>query len=228
MIRSHINQTVEPFTSFYILKNTLWGGYNITWFLRYLILFTVVSPLLYPIMRKRISGIAVIVSIYIIDLFYDTRLVRFGAIYLFGMWLGCNYSGLMKQVRNVSRMRIFICVIYLVISTIGMLLIPNDCYKAFYIPIRISQFICVWSLSDLLAVEKKPCWIFTISFFIYCTHSPVLESVEKVFLILFGKNNGGALVDFALAPLVTVLIISIIAWFLRKYPKTWGILTGNR
>lgn len=56
----------------------------------------------------------------------------------------------------------------------------------------------------------------------------ILESVEKLFLIFLGNNIFRALVDIIFAPLITISLIILVAYILKKDSFVWKILTGNR
>lgn len=47
IIGSYINQEIEPFNIQWFFKNMILGGHNITWFLEYLIIFTIICPVFY-------------------------------------------------------------------------------------------------------------------------------------------------------------------------------------
>ena len=60
-------------------------------------------------------------------------------------------------------------------------------------------------------------------------HSMILESIEKFFLVLIGRTLIGAIVDFIFAPILTVIIIIVVAWISQRIvPRAWGISMGGR
>jgi len=82
---------------------------------------------------------------------------------------------------------------------------------------------------DLLSYAKEPPWWLKCTFFYYCAHDMILESVEKVILIVGGRSIGMALIDFIFAPVITFGILVLGAWMLRKYMSPiWKLLNGNR
>lgn len=57
----------------------------------------------------------------------------------------------------------------------------------------------------------------------------VLESIEKIVLILLGDTTLGALVDLILAPTLTICLIIMFAYLLRRYSMPiWRVLNGGR
>lgn len=138
--------------------------------------------------------------------------------------MGIHYSDIIKG-KSFSRLyRSGAAIMLLVCSTINIQY-PEDRPNRL---LEIISIICIWIMLDFFRKEKEPKWWARISFFIYCTHSMILESVEKVFLIILGKNMFGAVLDFFIAPAITLGIIVFGAYIIKKVPKLWKILNGNR
>ena len=97
-----------------------------------------------------------------------------------------------------------------------------------YTFLRLSQVIAIWICADVVARPTEPKWWMKISFFIYLSHAPILEAIEKIFLITIGKNTLSAVVDFFAAPPITLLIVIALAYILRRIKPLWIILTGSR
>lgn len=96
------------------------------------------------------------------------------------------------------------------------------------IPLRLIQIVLIWSCADILSVNGELKWWMKISFFIYVTHSMILESIEKLFWIFMGDTVLGAITDLIFAPLITLFIIIAIAFMLRKITFVWNLLNGGR
>ena len=94
---------------------------------------------------------------------------------------------------------------------------------------QIVLFVVLWFAMDLPTYEKEPKWWLKCTFFYYCAHDMILESVEKLILIVGGRSITMALVDFILAPVITFGILFVGAWIVRKYmPPVWKLLNGGR
>ena len=227
LIRMHINADTKSFSIIGLIKCSLLGTYNTpTWFLRYLIVYTIICPLLFFIMRNKYTGVLLLVAMSVLSYAFDIGThgyIRYLVFYLFGSYLGCNYVTEMRKKRDF----VVIPTIILLFITIALLFVNESFYNVMYIPIRICQFALVWLIMDFFS-DKKPIWWVNTSFIIYVTHSLILEAIEKLFLIAFGKTYIGAFLDFLLSGLFTVLLIIAIAWILRKFPPLWRVLTGNR
>lgn len=229
ILNQHLNQTVEPLTVSSVFENMLMGNYNITWFLRYLIIFTLIGPLFYPLMRYKKAGIALIILVFILSQIKDYGefgYLRCFTIYLAGEYIGCNFADYVKC--EYSKKQMYFCLAYIVLTTVLYLFAPYRIYIRTYSLIRISQCVAIWISADCLRKLNQPKWWAYISFFIYCSHILFLEALEKMCLMIFGTGNVGAIIDILLAAPITIVVLTTIAFFLRKAPILWGIITGNR
>lgn len=84
-------------------------------------------------------------------------------------------------------------------------------------------------MMDLFSCEHEVPWWIKCTFFYYCAHDMVLEAVEKIILLIGGRNMFMAWADYILAPVITLLILIASAWILQKYmPPVWKLLSGWR
>lgn len=206
------------------------GKYNILWFVKTLIIFTILSPVIYLLMKKKFVGITSLVVIILLNFVIPQD--EFGLIYcmgyyLFGALIGIHYSNLLS-IKSNKMVSLISFITLLVLCFIGM--ITNIIY---FIPLRflllLTLSILGWISFDLLTYPSENYWWIKISFFIYCSHSLILESIEKIWLIIFGKTLSGAISCYIFAPTFTIIIIIITAFLLKKYfNKFWILLTGAR
>lgn len=95
--------------------------------------------------------------------------------------------------------------------------------------LRITQSVAIWIVADILTHLPKPFWWAKLSFAIYVTHSMILESIEKMFLLLLGQSFTGALLDFIFAPMITLMLILLIAKVaFHFFPRICSVLLGGR
>lgn len=224
-ISEQINTYVEPLSIQSILLNAIWGYHNITWFLRNLMVYIIISPILYCTIRKKVPGILIISAILAVGwIFHSDNIMHF-IYYLLGAYISLNYEELAHIKYNWNEK--LLAYIILVISILGIAII-GEISSGFMHILHVIQVIALWIIGDCFLTEKTLKWWVQISFFIYCSHRMILESVEKIFLIVLGKSDIAAFIDLMLAPCISLLIIFGIAWFLRKEKILWRILTGNR
>lgn len=217
-----MNSSIEPFTFIWIIKNILFGYHNITWFLRNLIVYILAFPLLFPILKKKKFFIPILILLYVGAALTDNIYLKHSVFFGIGVYIGINHRELPHK--SVGKPVLFVVLL-------AFTVLINTFFEFntwIYIPVRLLQIILVWYCADILATDKEPKWWMKISFFIYCTHSMILESVEKVIFIVLGKTTYGAVTDLIVAPIITLAVIFLASLILRKNKLIWSITTGGR
>ena len=225
-IRDSINNPVNGFSFLDLLKEMALGEHNfVTWFLRCLIIYTIVTPLLYWVIKNKYGAVLLSVVVIVVITIVNKQVVNFWIFYLFGACLGIHGKKLVTS--KYSKLLVISAFCYIIISSsIGMFFIEKQITA--YTFLRLSQVIAIWICADVVARPTEPKWWMKISFFIYLSHAPILEAIEKIFLITIGKNTLSAVVDFFAAPPITLLIVIALAYILRRIKPLWIILTGSR
>lgn len=200
--------------------------YNVTWFIRNLIIYIIITPIIFRLLRNRIGGGILLLVILLFSQLYDyDSILRYSTPYIFGAYWGINFKSVCQRRYN-KKLRI----------SAGGLLFFSLLLELFFdspqygpiVPIRLLQIPLIWVASDIFAIEKMPKWWMKISFFIYCCHSLVLESVEKLFWVVLHDTYTGAIIDYLFAPLITFGIILALAYILKKNKMVWALLNGGR
>lgn len=201
--------------------NYIWNGYYVFWFLRVLIWMVICAPLLWLLLKRRkfYWPEIILVVLVVLDLI-GKSVFEINVYYALGAYLGMNCSGLLNKTNRTIATFAAIC--FLGSLTVGGFFAGNIVYNCIFM-------LTSWYALDLFAFSKNVKWWIECTFFYYCAHDMILESVEKVILILFGKNELMALVDYLMAPALTLIILIGAAWFLKKYVGAiWKILNGGR
>ena len=229
-IKRIITNPVNGFSILDLLKEAFFGMHNgVTWFLRCLIIYTFVFPFLYLLIKKKTGALLIGVVLLGAIAIINKQIINYSIFYYFGACIGIHRKEFMH--RKFMHEEVLLATAYLLVSTIISMWIGyrNQYHQiTIYSVLRLSQAISIWICADVLAKEGNQKWWMTISFFIYCCHSMILESVEKVILQLFGKTVTGATIDFVFAPILTIIIIITLAWILRRAKPLWKVLTGSR
>lgn len=221
-----MNMEIPPFHLVHTFLDVFfYTKYNVTWFLLNLIVYTYTFPLLYRLFKSFTGGISLNLIFLILGYVFHNSFVMYAVPYAMGVFFGIHYKELVQQKYNNSLLTI--AAILFVFS------ILIETYFDFeqgpmLMPLRLLQIILIWVVADKLAINNTPKWWMLLSFFIYCSHSLILESYEKMILLLLGDTPTGALIDFIVAPMLTFMTIYLLAVILRKRPVVWGILTGGR
>lgn len=219
-----------------ILLHQYNGAY---WFMYQLILFVLVSPVIYLVMRTP-YGIVAVPGLFIISFW-------FSAIpnYSYGIkikwlmyWILGAYFALHRREQIYHR-----CVhkqIYLALSVILIIV-------RFYLEFinqrteRNSQIIdllllillllnvmFLWFALDVLKFHRVYEWM-SMSFFIYTIHPLIVDTIKKAISALLSGNDVMALINYVVSGLGGVVISVYIAKVMHHYmPKIFSILCGKR
>ena len=225
-VKERLTEPVDGFSMLTLLKEMFIGEHIfVTWFLRCLIVYTIVTPLLYWFLKNKKIAIIAFLLILVVLSIINKQIVNYWIFYVFGACLGIHGKAIVKAKYKSG---LFLCCsVYLTVSCLFGLFFEYKQITVYSI-LRLSQVVAVWVCADIFSVKTELKWWLKISFFIYVCHGMVLESVEKVFLIVLGKNIWGAAIDLFFAPVVALFILVLLAFVLEKVRPLWSVLTGSR
>lgn len=201
----------------------VWEGYYTLWFLRVLIWMILLAPVLYLLLKRRkyywpepVLALLFFIGLGKTPLPPDVVNVY----YVLGAYLAMNFRGLANRGNRRLSIAAALCLPAVVI--LGGRYAGHMWYTCLL-------FAVVWLAMDLFTFEKDVKWWVKCTFFYYCAHDMILQSVEKLILIAGGKSEFMAWADYLLAPVITLAILVGIAWFLRRFMRpVWNILSGGR
>lgn len=176
-LHQYMNMDIVELSVWRMLQSLLTSEFNVLWFLKYLIGYTVCAPLFYLLLKNRKVPVGLVTVIVLIVLQGRGYLGTINIFYVLGCYIGLNHKEILHYHSSiVDRMSLAM----LVCCVIGIALVGReDCLSYFGIGIVLFLF---WNAANCLPLYKKPAWYVSISFFMYCTHSMILESIEKIFL----------------------------------------------
>ena len=228
--KDRMTTSIDGFNLYDFFRAIIFGEYNmVTWFLQCLIVYIIVTPILYWIIKYKLGVVITTIVLLVLLTIINKQIVNCWILYVVGACIGLHGKNFVKmKYRNSSV--ILSWVLLLVSVILGMIFDfqATTHQITVYTAVRLLQVIAIWICADLLAIERTPRWWMKISFFIYVCYGLILESVEKLFLITLGRNVLGATLDFVLAPIITLIFIMILAFVLRKIKPLWSVLTGSR
>ena len=205
------------------------------WYMLYLIVMVAIYPLLrWIISRNKIVCLAFLAILILAHIFVtyspSIRIDYSGSIvyYYIGAILGYYYKDEVEKIPQLPQKRIFLFLATLLPIGILLFFVCNvwDIHLDFLRDI-VSVSLIVLSVIGLNL--QTPKFLVGLSFMIYSSHFIILESVEEVFYRLFPHNGLWMMVDFFVAPLITLGIITVACHLLKKVcPKVYMILNGNR
>lgn len=208
------------------------------WFIRDLIVLTLLSPLLYFITKKlNFWFLLIILPFWIVTLdniiFTSESLLFFS----FGIYLSIhNQEVVKKTISKEAVLSLLFCwILLLTVKTFFQV----ENFSPFWIQIWhktaiLSGIIAFWFLYDLLFKNNQGfitnCnFLFKFTFFIFAFHEPILTIIKKGMFYFFGKQEEMHIVVYFLSPIVTIFICLIAGITLKRLiPKAFKVITGNR
>ncbi len=206
----------------------LWNDeYYVFWFIKDLIKLISISPIIYYLLKnhRKIRNGTFILFLFVLNNFNIISLpFKPNIFYLIGAYIGINCKKLPKA-NNVILNKIS-CISVLLLLLICIPLINGEMHEILILMLCGSLW---FGVNLVTTFDWTLPWWCKISFFIYCIHDLILEALEKIFLFAFGKHVIFALLDYLFMPSITIMLSSVIAYFLkRRTPKIWNLLTGGR
>lgn len=205
------------------------------WFIRDLIVFVVVSPIIYEYVKKtRLFGL---VSLYVLYfLFGGHRIPGFSAEGLFYFSCGAYYS--LNRIDFTSLFRKY----WIVSLCFAFPLLISIIFTYGYDEIiygyerRLFTLFGSFSVIGIASILMKKNWIKVhplltkSSFFIFAAHGTiVLPLVLHFFSILFPENQMSLICMYFSAPILVIIILVLLYdLFSCWMPRTMGVLTGGR
>lgn len=206
------------------------------WFLRDLILYVLLSPIFYFLLKKVKLGLPFLLFVGgIIGLLYlPSEIKIWGAFYFV---LG-GYIGLYIPLDSISQK------ISLRVATIcGFLYLLNALLRAFVLyqwkgsdmVVEMCGLIAIWKLYDTAFKYCNEKWIILLSslggyaFFIYLFHEPVFNIIKKTGIKLVNQSEPSLILLYILNPIIMAIIAIAVAKCLKKLtPNIYKILIGGR
>lgn len=231
MVANSMNGIVEPLSFKCLLHNMLWGNHNILWFVRYLIVYVYVMPLFFVVLKRKSWASLSLLLLFCFVWLSENRYVMYSVFFWFGGFIGVHYKVLAKRRYPTALLCASAVVLFGTVALYVFGCVPRliGNHSELYCILRAFQALAMWVVSDLVLMLASIPWWAHLSFAIYVMHSMILESIEKVFLVLIGRTLLGAIADFIFAPILTVVSVVIVAWISQRFfPGIWRVSMGGR
>lgn len=212
------------------------SGYPICyqfWFIRDLIVITVLTPLIYFLVKRlKIIGLVIIGVLWFFNIGFN--IVGLSTNALFFYTVGAYYGIYKRALLELSKKHFSLSSILYIIFAFIILIFKEKkwCHYLQSINIIIS---CFFFFNITMYCIKKYNWKSNLflaesSFFIYAYHAMPLIFILKIFFKYFNIDSDfDALAVYILAPSITIILGLLIYFIMRKFlPKTTAILTGGR
>ena len=222
VVRNYVNGPRVSLSIFNWLLALGPESYYTLWFLKYLILFIALTPILYIFIKNKFNvplGILIACALVI-----NTKIKMINGIptgldmYIVGSCIAINYKDIIYyKNKKIS----YLCIAIVMIMLATRMMWRNNMLIIVFL-------FAIWFSLDVFDLELEMPWWIKITFFIYVFHDMVLEAIEKLFLLIFGSNPLMALLGYLFIPLLTLLIIILFAYIIQPIKTIYYILTGYR
>ncbi|GAB6168250.1 hypothetical protein JCM1393_07100 [Clostridium carnis] len=207
------------------------GSETPLWYVKNLIIIVAISPLIYSFLKYKIGGIILFLILIFTWIFhpYDEFSILYSTIfYTIGGYFGIHSKKLFTN-RITKRKSIVSLVLFIFLTAINYSFHVTDSINfgiLYFIPYSLSG----WYAFDILNLSKYSVNKYMkMSFLVYCGHYLLQETLEKLFLIIFGKSAFMALIDFLFMPIITIAIILCLGNLCReKVSRFYSLITGGR
>ena len=231
-------RSFEPLGIQDILEGVFLYKYNYAfWFLYNLILFIIITPVFDFFTKTKLRAFPFIVFCLVLPYLCGEwfGLVGLNAesvvFYAIGCAVGRHYfddftSKPKKAVRNWKYIIVMlICIALRFLAENGILEVPLIVGQICLVLYCLS----FWKFTDVFSAKVKNRKYLDTSFLIYVMHPNISATIMIIFPIVMGEGLALSIVNCAVTPIITVLLIIAIAGLWRKYlPKSYALFTGGR
>ena len=232
-----VNSDVVSNIDFYKPQDTLAylflkpAGFQL-WFLRDLILYVTLSPVIYVGIKK------------LPLLTYLTLLLLFGGInrcgvtyFVLGGILAIHYDFEVLK-RLLTKPLVCACItIYLTggLFASGIVSLPISVFNPYYQQvISVIGIMAIWGGYDMLVGEEdlisnRMKKLMSYTFFIYLFHEPTFNIIKKLGLVMFGCNDLSLALMYLINPIIMIIVAVWTGMICQRFmPRLYSIATGGR
>ncbi|HCQ75921.1 MAG TPA: hypothetical protein DIV44_03850 [Leeuwenhoekiella sp.] len=226
-----------------ILNAVFYDSFNYQlWFVRDLFLLVLISPIIYIILKSRIWFLYIVILLIFWLLGKTSYMPNFDnqiealSFFSFGALIAIrNYWDIVNKGIG-SKFNQILVFIWIFVSVFLSYLSVNGYNSDFlYIIYKINLLlgVCVvWNSSNYLIIDKHSFLsirFFSLSFFIFCFHEPVLTIFKKIIFKIFNNSPLIVITAYFLLPILVILLGVIIGNTLKiRFSGLYKLLTGNR
>ena len=199
------------------------------WFVRNLFVYSLLTIIIYPLMRRYWLGMAILAVLFVFN--------PFGGAFYFaaGVWLVLNNVDFIRICKKMGKWLVAPYIVILVVMTekqlSGNISVPWDSYLK-ELSVVMGMVIIIWLIGTLYeSREISRCTRFLAdsSFFVYAFHQAPLLMVDKLFVKYVSNTTIVLLAGYFLLPLLLVTVSLTLYWLIRRYsPILLTLTTGGR
>jgi len=208
------------------------------WFVRDLILITILSPIVYWLIRiLNFIPVLILFIAWILDVDFIV-LSNFSLLFFaFGAYLSIKKDTVL--LKDFSKKHWIFMSLWLALVLCRTILLYINFENHIVLTILLKSVIlfgllAVWSSYDYLFYTKdlskiRIYKVFSFSFFVFAFHIPILNVFKRGLFYFMGKEEFASLYIYLAAPFITISLGLFIGYCLKRFvPGFYGILTGER
>lgn len=206
------------------------------WFIFDLMIFCIISPLIYMFIKKKYLGIAfgtIILVLMYFDIVLPTEIFfREDSIFFFvlGAFLGVHYKSFFSE-RSKTLIRFFSLAILALCCFVNWLDFKNMiCLPMYAQTVFLSLFsLSFWFAFDIIINNISPKPFMKRSFMVFVMHINVSAIITKLLFLALPKTNLVVIPNAIITVFLTLLFINYFCIVLHKIcPRLYSLLTGAR
>lgn len=204
------------------------------WFIRVLMIYVVISPIIYYLMKNKITGIMTILFSFVINIIFNfqySSMIFWLPVYILGAYLALNHANFMEEIPFIKRNRKMVLIMaVLFLAIFGVIATMVEKTSTIYYIWRILSPISIFILIDYIeSFEKEPCSLTKYSFWIFALHIPIAQVIRKALIMLLGTSGFAMFFVFLLTIIITLTLAVLSGKFTKKFlPPIYNILVGGR
>ena len=202
------------------------------WFLRDLIIMSIIAPLLYPIIRRTGFGFLFLMAIlYVLPWSLHIPSILSIVYFSIGAWMSIQHRNLVAFCHSYRYIALLGAIILLPLATIQMGRPLHWLFLRLFIPFGMVCFLNLCNkIIDRDSWKKMLCQLSSVVFFVYAIHEIyILGWIKGLFLRIFGESLTATWISYLFVPVATLfLCLSLYAFFKRMSPKLLAFTCGGR
>lgn len=198
------------------------------WFVRDLFIIVLCSPAIYMFVRYLPKYIQMI-CLCLLGIFQFIPIISWG---LFWFTIGAMFSLNKKDIFYFIKPKLailYLCVFCVIVAYFVMSDISLASDRPYAVFVILLGVVGVWRGSDYLCSFDTVSSITHYTFFIYCSHIPLLNIIKTIIYPKLLDSNIGCILGFIIAPVITISICLIVGKLLRtKLFRIYCLISGGR
>lgn len=203
------------------------------WFIRTLVVYIIISPLLIKLWRNKAVGLLMIIALVCTNYMgISTPIVSnyYLPMYLLGAYIAL-YSPNLVLNRGGVYLKCFGILGMAFVVIISFIYNPLDLDTRWLFTLRLVGVVSFWFFFDIFSFTKKPNRYLNCSFIIYLMHCIIVKTLKLFTHYFISQSTIMMIIETVVYPILTVALIICVSVLLEKNRITchvWAVMIGKR